>query len=106
MSLENHGSAHILYETVIRTSNSFLHNCKTFPMDMLKGEDPSYAQLAKMMRRVATIITLLADSFDPMMGQKAAEYCELMTKMGIAIDNSDQVDLDRLVVELQRKPGV
>jgi hypothetical protein len=75
-------------------------------MEILKGEDPSYAELAKMMRRIATIITLLADSFDPMMGQKAAEYCELMTKMGIAIENSDQKALNVLVCELERRPGL
>jgi hypothetical protein len=75
-------------------------------MDLLKAEDPSYSELAAIMRRIAIIITVLADSFDPMMGQKAVEYCNLMSRMGIAIDKGNQVELDGLVAELQRKPGV
>jgi hypothetical protein len=105
VSLVNDGHAQTLYEMVLQTSNMFLHNCKGFPMEILKAEDPSYTELAKIMRRIATIITLLADDFDPMMGQKAGEYCNLMTKMGIAIDNDDQIELDTLVIELGRKPG-
>jgi hypothetical protein len=99
-------SIHVLYEEVIRTSNYFLHNCKNFPMEVLKAEDPSYAELASGMRRLGAIIRVVADEFDPMMGQKAFEYCELMTNMGIAIDAGDQVVLDALISELQRKPGV
>jgi hypothetical protein len=97
--------AHILYEEVLRTANKFLHNCRHFPMDLLKAEDPSYTELATIMRRIAIIITVLADSFDPMMGQKAVDYCNLMSRMGIAIDKGDQVELDALTAEMQRKPG-
>jgi hypothetical protein len=98
--------ARALYGEVLRTSNHFLHNCGHFSVEVLQDEDPSYADLAKVMSRIAVIITLLADEFDPMMGQKAFEYCELMTRMGIAINEGNQVVLTQLTAELARRPGV
>jgi hypothetical protein len=94
-----------LYDEVLRTSNYFLHNCKTFPLGILKGEDPSYSELALGMKRLAVVITLLAVDFDPMMGQKASEYCELMSQIGLAIEKSDEVSLQALVSELEKRPG-
>lgn len=97
-------TAQMLYDEVLTTANLFLHNCKTFSIEMLKMEDPSYAQVAKVMRKVVTMITFLADDFDPMMGQKAFEYCELMHKIGVAIECSDDVALKVHVAELDRRP--
>jgi len=99
-------TAQMLYDEVLRTSNRFLHNCQNFSIEVLRMENPTYAQVAKVMRKVATFITLLADDFDPMMGQKAFEYCELMHKIGVAIETNDHLALKIHVAELDRRPGV
>jgi hypothetical protein len=95
-----------LYNEIIRTSNRFLHNCKFFPLDILRGEEPSYAELARGMKFLAVIINTLAVDFDPMWGQQASEYCELMARIGVAITQDDKVALATCVGELERKPGV
>lgn len=102
--VENRENATRLYSMVLQTSNMFLHNCKHFAIGMLQDENPTYAEVAKVMRQLAGIIGALADDFDPMMGQKAHDYCELMTQMGVAIERSNRVALDALVAELERKP--
>jgi len=104
--LETSENAQRLYNLVIQTSNQFLHNCKHFAIEVLRTETPTYAEVALLMRQVAGIIEVLADDFDPMMGQKAHEYCELMSQMGVAIDCGDRVALSTLVAELERKPGL
>jgi hypothetical protein len=58
------------------------------------------------MKELSGIITVLADDFDPMMGQKAFEYCELMSGIGVAIERFREVRLLRLVAELERRPGL
>lgn len=95
-----------LYDGILRTANRFLYEAKGFSVEVLKWEDPSFAEVAAVSIRIAEIITLIADDFDPMMGQKATEYCELMRKIGVAIEEDDQVALDRALVELERRPGV
>lgn len=103
---ENKVSAELLYNEVLRTSNRFLHNCKNFSVEILQLENPSYAEVAEIMRKVAKIVIALADDFDPMMGQKAYEYCELMHQIGVAISNGDQVALHTALKELERRPGI
>lgn len=95
-----------LYDGILRTANRFLYEAKGFSVEVLKWENPSFAEVAEISARVAEIITLIADDFDPMMGQKATEYCELMRKIGVAIDKDDQVALDQALVELERRPCV
>jgi hypothetical protein len=96
--------AQALYDVILRTSNKFLNNCKYMPIAFLQGETPSFSELAKIMKRIAAIVALLADDFDPMMGQKAHDYCELMIAMGVAIDGGNHTALKKLVAELERKP--
>ncbi len=103
---EDHAAAKHLYDKVLQTANHFMYNCKHFSISVLQDEDPSYAEVADIMDKVAGIITLLADEFDPMMGQKAIDYCDLMKGMGAAIRRGDELQLARLVAELERKPGV
>lgn len=103
---KNNGLAHALYEQILRTSNYFLHNCRAFPLATLKGQDPSYSEIAQGMKRLAAIISVLAVDFDPMMGQKATEHCDLMSQIGVAISNGDNEALARLVTELERRPGL
>lgn len=103
---ETSADAKKLYDSILKTSNTFLYNCKYFAMPVLQEEDPSYAEMARHMKKVATIIHIVADEFDPMMCHKAFEYCELMTAMGVAVDSGDKLLLSRLVAELERKPGI
>jgi len=88
----------------LQTANKFLHNSRRFSVDILAEENPTYDEVAKLMDDVADIITLLADDFDPMMAQKASEYCRLMTKMGLAISRRDQEALELHARELDRRP--
>jgi hypothetical protein len=104
--LETSGNAQSLYYLVIQTSNQFLHNCKHFAIEVLQTERPTYAEVALLMKQVSGIIEVLAADFDPMMGQKARDYCELMSLMGVAIEAGDQVRLTTLVTELDRRPGL
>lgn len=104
--LANGELARKLYATIIRTSNRFLHNCKHFNVEILANENPSYDEIAKVMNSVSKIVIALYDDFDPMMCQKATEYCGLMSRMGLAITNKDQKLLSELVSELERKPGI
>ena len=99
-------AAQRLFDEILRSANYFLHNCKHFSMAVLQEEDPSYGQIAELTRKLAAIIRIVADEFDPMMGQKADEYCELMTRMSVAIENGDEIALKPLVAELDRKPGI
>lgn len=103
---DNRVNATILYDSVLRVSNQFLHNCRLFTIEILKLENPTYAEVAIIMKKVAAIIATLADDFDPMMGQKALEYCELMHRIGVAIEQDDQIALERYVEELDRRPGL
>ena len=66
----------------------------------------SYAEVAEIMRKVADVIKVVADEFDPSMGQKADEHCELMSQMGVAIEIGDEIKLAALVKDLERKPGL
>jgi hypothetical protein len=95
-----------LYDKVLQTANFFLHNCKRFPVAILRLEDPTYAEIAAIMKKVGAIIAVVADGFDPMMGQKAVEYCDLMAQMGVAIEQDDRLALGKLVAELDRKPFI
>jgi hypothetical protein len=95
-----------LYERIIRTSNHFLYNCTNFSISVLQRRRPTYSELAEIMRDVAAVIVALGLNSDPMIGDKASDYCDLMSKMSRAIDEGDRMALERFTVELQRKPGV
>jgi hypothetical protein len=104
--LEASENAQMLYFEVIRTSNYFLHNCKHFAIEVLQAERPTYAEVAAIMKQLSGIIEILAADFDPMMGQKSRDYCELMSLIGVAIEVGDRVALTTLVTELERRPGL
>jgi hypothetical protein len=104
--VESKAGAQRLYEMVLQTSNIFLHNCKHFAIEILQGEDPSYAHIAQRATQVVGIIRVLSDDFDPTMGQKAHDHCELMVHMAVAIDNSDRIGLRNLVTEMERRSGL
>jgi hypothetical protein len=104
--LARNADAQGLYDLLLQVSNELLYNCKHYRIELLQRHWPSYKEIAVAMRELSGIITVLADDFDPMMGQKAFEYCELMSGIGVAIERLDEVRLFRLVAELERRPGL
>jgi hypothetical protein len=97
-------AARKLYMEILKTANYFLHNAKHFSVEILAEENPTYEGVAELTDYAAKLVYSLADDFDPMMGQKAFEYCLIMKKMGIAIKNKNQDELSRLADELYRRP--
>jgi hypothetical protein len=104
-TLENGIEAQRLYEQIVRGANYFLHNCSTFSVESLANHDPSYEEIARLLDSLVKVVSVLSSDFDPMMGQKALEYCLLMKKMSTAIVQRNQPELTRLVAEMKRKPG-
>ena len=100
---EQEHTAQELYILILETALYFLTNAKKFDLHSLQQENPSYEELGKLAKRVAGMITLLVDDFDPMLHQKALEYASLMADMGKAITDGDEDKLGRIVDELDRK---
>jgi hypothetical protein len=93
-----------LYFKILEVANLFLRNAQQFEISVLKDHDPSYEELAKIMRQVSSIVHGLVDDIDPMMAHQAIEYTSIMEKMALAIRNDDEKELRRLVEQLDRKP--
>lgn len=93
-----------LYLKVLEVANHFLRNAQQFEVSVLQGHNPSYQELAKIMRQVSTIVHNLVDDIDPMMAHQAIEYTAIMEKMALAITKGDQEALDKLVETLDDKP--
>jgi len=93
-----------LYIQLLRTANNFLINAEHFDIQVLQESNPTYEELGKLALKVAQIIRVLVDDFDPWMHQKALEYASLMAGMGKAIKDGDEVELERIVDELNGKP--
>jgi len=93
-----------LYELILQTSNQFLKNA-SLDIKVLQSHNPSYEEVAKLMRRLAIIIHELSDDFAPMLAQKAIDYVCIMEKMALAIKNDDPVTLSEQVGILSKKPG-
>lgn len=96
--------AQSLYLRVLEVANLFLRNAQQFEVSVLQGHNPSYAELAKIMRQVSGIVHNLVDDIDPMKAHQAIEYTSIMEKMALAINEEDQESLDRLVEQLDQKP--
>ena len=96
----------ILYDRILHVCNRVMHQCRNYSIAMLKLEDPSLAKIAQQMRQMANIIRIIAPDNDPLVSQKAGDYCDLLTKIAIAVENEDEVRLSQLVTELERKPGL
>lgn len=95
-----------LYNKILETANLFLHQSKRFSVDILAEENPSYEALAEMMERLSRILFILADDFDPLICQKAVDYCGFMKQMGLAIKNHNQEELSKLADALEKRPFI
>lgn len=95
-----------LYDNILQWANRFLYSCSHIRIEKLQTANPTFAEIAEQLENMSKIIIVLCDSSDPMMGQKAAEYCLLMRQMAVAITNNDEQELSELVDEMKLKPGV
>ncbi len=93
-----------LYETILKAANYFLHNCKTYPIEILADEDPSYEDIARFSEQIRKILHALMDDIDPSITMQAAEYCQIMEDMANAIVQKDDASLEGLVETLEKKP--
>lgn len=93
-----------LYEDILQTANKFLRNAQQFEVSVLQDRDPSYEELASIMRKLASLIHDTLDEIDPMLAHQALEYTTFMEKMALAINQDEQERLNELTAELDKKP--
>lgn len=93
-----------LYAVILRAANYFLHNCKTYPIEILIEDDPSYEEVAGLAEGLRKILHALMDDLDPQLTQQAYDYCSLMSQMANAINTKDESALTALVTILEKKP--
>lgn len=99
-------SAYQLYSKILQTANRFLRNAQQFEISELQNHEPTYDEVAKILRQVSGIVHGLVDDIDPMMAHQAIEYTSIMEKMAVAIHNSDQEELNSLTKRLDEKPFI
>lgn len=92
-----------VYDLVIAGANRVLRNCKTFSIEVLKLDDPSYTQVASHLRVLCEILEDLDDEDIDLRVTKALEYANHVRLIAAAIDKGDQEILDRLVRELDKR---
>lgn len=97
-------TAQKMYLRILEVANVFLRNAQRFEVAELQDHNPSYHELAKIMKQVAGMIHDLVDEIDPMMAYQAIEYASLMEKIALAIVAGDQDELDRNTQALYEKP--
>ena len=99
-------NARELYDLVVYTTNLFLRNAKTFNINILSAEDPTYEALAELVGSIGKVVYALYEDHDPHLAQKAFDYCDVMKKMGLAILAKDELELSKQVAILESKPLV
>ena len=104
--MNNGEEALALYRRILTVANLFLRNANLFEAQILRGHDPSFEELAKLMTHLAGIITSLIDDEDPLLAQKATDYVTLIMNMSLAIRNENDVELKKLAAELDKKPFI
>jgi len=98
-----------IYHELLKSSNSVLHKCTRFKIELLQLENPSISEIAEQLLEAASIIWTISDDFpDDAEGyhvaSKANEYAQQVKLIAKAIKREDQTELDRLVQELKRRP--
>ena len=95
-----------LYEVILHTANKFLSSAKRFEISALQDFNPSFEELAGIMKAIAPVIRGLADEVDPTLGNKALDYAEIMSRMALAISSKDHILLEQNVKILESRPFV
>jgi len=106
MEQEKQSKAQVLYFKILEVANRFLRNAKQFEVHILQGHNPSYEELAKIMKTIAGVVHELTDDVDPMFAYQALEYAMIMEKMALAITQGKQEQLDELTEQLDKKPFI
>lgn len=97
---------HELYDEILETANYFLKNAHDFSIETLQEADPSYEELAKIMKSLALFINTFGYEDDPSLAGQANDYVYLMGAMALAINKGDHEELARLRDELSKKPFI
>lgn len=91
-----------VYNAVLAGANKVLRNCKKFPMEVLRLEDPTYSQIAEHLRTLCDLLDDLDDDSN-LLVTKAREYANHVRGIAASIDMDDQELLDRLVADLDKR---
>lgn len=102
-SLTELQKAQELWQLVLGAAWMFLQNCKNFPMEELRTQNPTYSNIAEIMGQVAETLKKHVDDIDPMVTWRSSDFCTLMNKIGKAINNNDEEELERLVAQLKER---
>ena len=109
MDEELRGLVDSAYENILGTANRILRNCKTFAIETLQQEDPTYEQIAEQLRTVAHMIEIVHQAYPHdaegfRTAVKAKEYAMNVANIADAIKLGDTELLRECTVELERRP--
>lgn len=99
------------YQHILHTANGVLRNCRTFNIEILQLEDPSYEEIAEQITVIAGILETISTAFpdDPEgyhRASKAMEYAFQITRIAKAIRRGNEELLEKLTGELDGRPFV
>lgn len=109
MDEELRGLVEKAYENILGTANRILRNCRTFTINRLQEEDPTYEQIAEHLRDVANVIGAVHQAYPHdaegfRTAAKAKEYATNVANIAAAIKLGDSALLKEFTVELERRP--
>lgn len=94
---------HDLYQKIFQVANYFLEHAKVYSIEELKGFDPSFADIAKHARLLASSLTTLGAMgawSEERISLNARQACLLMERIALAIGKDDAEGLRSAVDEL------
>ncbi len=95
-----------IYDRVIQVSSRVLRNAKLFSIDILKQENPSYAEMAENLTKICSLIDFLVEEDDLKEHQwtcvKARDYARFVADVAKAIENNDEIKLKTLIAEMDK----
>lgn len=92
-----------VYDHILQSANTVLRNCKLFSIEILKLEDPTYAEIANQLKGLCDILDKLQTDDPDMRVLKAHEYADHVRLIAAAIEVEDEDSLNRHVEELDRR---
>lgn len=94
------------YALILRMANEFLQQGLNYPVQFLAEENPSYADVAKLVDQARRAIQPALEDHDLHLAGQAIEYCYIMARIGLAIKEEDQEELYEWCDKLYKKPFV
>lgn len=94
---------HDLYQKIFQVANYFLEHAKLYSIEELQGFDPSFEDVAKHARLLASSLTTLGAMgawSEERIALNARQACLLMERIALAIGKQDQNGLAAAVEEL------